>query len=171
MPPQFRVVFLRLLAVLLVLAGTAGCDQAAKHLARTELNPAASVTFPGHFLEFTLAENPGAFLNLGASLPGDARVAILGVGVSLGLAFLLAYLVRAPGLRWLSFLGLALVWAGGVSNLIDRFIRHGRVTDFMVVRAGPLHTGVFNLADFAVMTGIVLFVVSLRAGSSRPEPT
>ena len=89
----------------------------------------------------------------------------------MGLAFLLAYLVRAPRLRWLSFLGLALVWAGGVSNLIDRFIRHGRVTDFMVVRAGPLHTGVFNLADFAVMTGIVLFVVSMRAGSSRPEPT
>jgi signal peptidase II len=52
-----------------------------------------------------------------------------------------------------------------MSNLTDRFVRHGLVTDFMVVRVGPLHTGVFNLADFAVVVGMLILLASLRAGS------
>ena len=151
---------IRLAAISLVLVGTAGCDQATKHLARTELGQMGSVTLPGRFIEFTLAENHGAFLSLGASLPEAVRIALT-VGVSLGLAFLLMYLIRAPRLRWLSLLWLALIWAGGVSNLIYRFIRHGAVTDFMVVRAGPLHTGIFNLADFALVVGILMLAASL----------
>lgn len=157
---------IRLVAISLVLVGTAGCDQATKHLARTELGQIGSITLPGRFIEFTLAENRGAFLSLGASLPEAVRIALT-VGVSLGLAFLLAYLIRAPRLPWLSFFGLALIWAGGVSNLIDRFIRHGVVTDFMVVRAGLLHTGIFNLADLALVVGMLMLVISLNARPSK----
>ena len=77
-----------------------------------------------------------------------------------------SYLVRTPRLRWVSFLGLALIWVGGISNLIDRFVHHGLVTDFIVVWVGPLHTGIFNLADFAIMIGMLLMLVeSLRMGS------
>jgi len=63
----------------------------------------------------------------------------------------------------------ALVWAGGISNLVDRFSRHGLVTDLIVVRAGPLQTGIFNLADFAIVAGILIFVVSLPAGPRRGQ--
>jgi signal peptidase II len=159
---------IRLVAISLVLVCTAGCDQATKHLARTELGQMGSVTLPGRFIEFTLADNAGAFLSLGASLPEAVRTALT-VGVSLGLAFLLAYLIRAPRLQWLAFLGLALIWAGGVSNLVDRFVRHGLVTDFMVIRAGPLHTGIFNLADFALVVGMLMLVASLRARPREGE--
>ena len=152
---------IRLVTIFLVMVFTAGCDQATKHLARTELNHLGSATSSGRFLEFTLAENPGAFLSLGASLPQAVRGVLLTVGVSFGLVFLLAYLVRTPKQRWLSFLGLALIWAGGMSNLIDRFARDGLVTDFIVLRAGPFHTGVFNLADFAVVAGIMILATSL----------
>jgi signal peptidase II len=157
---------IRLLAISLVLVVTAGCDQAAKHLARTELGQMGSITLPGRFVELTLAENAGAFLSLGASLPQSLRV-LLTVGVSLGLAVLLAYLIRARRLQWLSFLGLALIWAGGVSNLIDRVLRHGAVTDFMVVRAGPLHTGIFNLADFTLVIGMLMVGASLSGWPAR----
>jgi signal peptidase II len=86
------------------------------------------------------------------------------------LAFLLAYLVSTPRLQRVSLLGLALIWAGGISNLIDRFIHHGLVTDFMVVRAGPLHTGIFNLADLAILIGTLLILIAyLRAGPSKSE--
>jgi signal peptidase II len=161
---------IRLAAIFLILVFTAGCDQATKHLARTKLGPVGSVSWSGRFIEFTLAENPGAFLSLGASLPGAARSGLLTVGVSFGLAFLLAYLIRTPRLRWLPFLGLALIWAGGISNLVDRFVRHGLVTDFMLVRAGPVHTGVFNLADFAVVVGLLLIVLSLWACPRDAHP-
>lgn len=157
---------IRLLAISLVLVGTAGCDQATKHIARTELGHMGSVSLPGRFIEFTLAENAGAFLSLGASLPESIRAALT-IGVSLGLAFLLVYLIRAPKLGWLTFLGLSLIWAGGMSNLIDRFLRKGAVTDFMVVRAGPLHTGIFNLADFTLVVGMLMVVAALSGWPAR----
>ena len=158
---------IRQVVLFLVLLCTAGCDHFTKHLARTELGQRDSATLSGRFIEFTLAENPGAFLSLGAAFPQAVR-STLTAGVSVGLVFLLAYLVRTPRLRLVSFLGLALIWAGGISNLIDRFIHHGLVTDFLVVRAGPLHTGVFNLADFAISVG--MFMLIAFVGAQRPWP-
>jgi signal peptidase II len=161
---RFRII--RLVAVVVVLICTVGCDQATKQLARTSLSQTGSVTFPGSCLQFTLAENPGAFLSLGASLPQGARSA-LAVCLAAGLAFLLVYLVRALSLRWLCFLGLALIWAGGVSNLVDRVFRHGLVTDFMILRVGPIHTGVFNVAVFAVLVGMGFLAATWRAGPHK----
>jgi len=160
---------IRLLAVLLVLACTAGCDQATKHFARRELPQFGSAALPGGFIELALAENPGAFLSLGASLPEPLRAGLLTVGIGLGLTLLLVYLVRVSTIYWLSFLGLALVWAGGMSNLVDRFARHGLVTDFILLRVGPLHTGVFNIADLAIVTGTIVLLASLRTNASITE--
>ena len=56
-----------------------------------------------------------------------------------------------------------------MSNLVDRFVWHGLVTDFMVVRVGPLHTGVFNLADFAIVVGVLVLVVSPPTRPRRGE--
>jgi len=153
------------MAALAVLASTAGCDHATKQFARNELGRLGSTRVPGGILEFTLAENSGAFLSLGAALPGSAR-AFLAVLIGLGLAALLIYLLLATTLRWGSFAGLALIWAGGLSNLLERFARHGLVTDFMLIRVGPLHTGVFNVADLAIVSGMIILLASTR---SKPE--
>ena len=162
-----RLRVIRLGAVLLVLVCTVGCDQVTKHLARTELPELGSQALPGGFVELTLAENPGAFLSLGASLPAAVRGPLLTCAVGLGLAMLLAYLLSGSRLGRLSFLGLALILAGGTSNLVDRVARHGLVTDFMVIRAGPLHSGIFNVADLAIVVGALALVLSLRASPSR----
>jgi signal peptidase II len=61
-------------------------------------------------------------------------------------------------------LGLALFVAGGASNWIDRVAR-GSVVDFLNVGVGPVRTGVFNVADVAIMLGagvVVLATVSKR---------
>jgi signal peptidase II len=50
---------------------------------------------------------------------------------------------------------LTLFLAGGISNLVDR-VTHGSVVDFMNVGLGPLRTGIFNVADMAIMTGLVI---------------
>ncbi|SPE61763.1 Lipoprotein signal peptidase [Verrucomicrobia bacterium] len=162
----------RIAALCVVLACTAGCDQATKHLARTGLSGLVTARFPCRLVELTLAENPGAFLSFGASLSAGVRNALT-IGVGAGLAFLLVFLVRTPQLGRLGFLGLALTWAGGMSNLIDRFARHGLVTDFVVVRLGPIHTGIFNLADLAIVVGVLIFAASVlvahfEARGNRP---
>jgi signal peptidase II len=163
---------IRMAIIFLILAATVGCDQVAKHFARVELSHFRARSFPGGFLELTLAENPGAFLSMGASLPKDTRAGLFIAMVSVGLTALLAYLVGVSKLGWYSLIGLALVWAGGVSNLIDRLTRHGLVTDFILIRVGPLHTGVFNVADMIIVIGMVSLIASLRAtaGKSAAAP-
>ena len=49
-----------------------------------------------------------------------------------------------------------MVWAGGMSNLIDRIGRDGLVTDFIFIRIGPFHSGIFNLADVIIMIGVAV---------------
>jgi len=162
---RFRA--LRLGTVLLILACTVGCDQAAKHFARIELGQSGSQSLPGGFVEFTLAENPGAFLSLGAALPAVLRDAFFTVAVGLGLAGLLVFVLCCQGIPRLSLLGLTLILAGGMSNLVDRLARHGLVTDFLVVRAGPLQTGVFNLADLAIVVGGLTLALSLQVARGK----
>jgi signal peptidase II len=62
--------------------------------------------------------------------------------------------------RWRGWLliGAALVIAGGTSNWIDRVIA-GKVVDFIVVGIGPLRTGVFNVADVAIMVGVTALAI------------
>jgi signal peptidase II len=152
---------LRLVILLLTLACTAGCDQTSKHLARGELGPMGFITLPGGFGELRLAENPGSFLSLGDSLPKPLRLTLFTIGAGVGLLSLLVYLAFGRRLSLLSFAGLGLVWAGGASNLIDRLTRHGLVSDFIFIRIGPFHTGVFNVADFVIMVGIGVFACDL----------
>jgi signal peptidase II len=164
----------RLVVLLLVLGCTVGCDQTSKHIARTELKHFASITLPGGLGEFRLVENPGSFLGLCDSLPDSLRLALLTVGVGVGLLGLLAYLAGRARLNRYAFIGLSLIWAGGTSNLIDRVTRPGGlVTDFIFIRIGPLHTGVFNAADIVIMIGMTVLVCDLwrtRRQIHTPQP-
>jgi signal peptidase II len=154
---------IRFAVILLILGATVGCDQVSKKLARTELGRAGSRELPGGFVELTLAENRGAFLSMGASLSKDFGAGVLIAVVSAGLTLLLAFLMGSSRIGWFSLIGLGLVWAGGISNLIDRFTRNGFVTDFILIRVGPLHTGIFNVADIAIMVGLLVVIASMRA--------
>ena len=149
---------LRLALILLILCCTVGCDQTTKHIARSTLGEKRIIMIPGGFGEFRFAENPGAFLSFGDSLSKPVRLTVFTVGVGIGLFGLLAYLVFGGHPSRLLFAGFGLVWAGGISNLIDRLTQHGLVRDFMVLRIGPFYTGIFNVADVAIMVGGAMIV-------------
>jgi signal peptidase II len=57
-------------------------------------------------------------------------------------------------------LAVSLVFAGGVGNLIDRIIHNGFVVDFINIGIGPIRTGIFNVADVAVMGGSILLCLA-----------
>jgi len=61
----------------------------------------------------------------------------------------------------LTKIGLGLVVGGSIGNLIDRF-SFGNVTDFIDIRLwGDTHWPAFNLADLAIVIGVLLFILFL----------
>jgi signal peptidase II len=120
-------------------------------------------------LRFQLTENPGSFLSLGASLPEHLRFTLFTAAVAVIVAGLLCAALFAQRLSTARFIALALLAGGGTSNLLDRLLYDGRVTDFLNVGIGSLRTGIFNLADMAIMAGALLLVLKKRA-SAGPSP-
>jgi signal peptidase II len=158
-------------SVILVLAivATIGCDRVTKHIAATKLAGLPRQSFVADTVRLEYAENTGAFLGLGAEWPPAVRTALFGIGNGVLLLAMAALAIRR---RWptLALFGLAFFIAGGSSNLLDRLTR-GSVIDFMNVGIGPLRTGIFNVADMALMLGAILVIVaSYRADAeARPE--
>lgn len=118
------------------------------------------------FFRFEYAENPGAFLSLGAQFSDMARMLILGC-MGLFLIYVVFLLVRkAPFWHLLAF---TLLLGGGLGNLIDRVFRRA-VIDFMNMGFGSLRTGIFNVADMAIMAGLILMIIPEKWLSERtPE--
>ncbi len=153
-----RVVF-----VLLIIFSCVAADQATKWLAKAYLAPDALISFAGDTFRLQYAENTGAFLSLGASLPEPWRHLVFTVGVGIFLLGLFVYLLLNRSLPRVYLACLSLVCGGGLSNLIDRAAYDGRVVDFLNLGIGPLRTGIFNVADMAITAAAILLAIdSLR---------
>ncbi len=101
-------------------------------------------------------------MTLGASLPAQWRTAAFTIASGAGLAAILMYGLLAPGCGWHPVLALSLFCGGGLGNLADRLIHDGYVTDFLNIGLGPLRTGIFNVADVALMAGCLLLCRTTR---------
>ncbi|MEA2163112.1 MAG: signal peptidase [Thermoanaerobaculia bacterium] len=143
-----------LYAVIIVL--TIALDQGTKVLARRELMNDPPRHYAG-VLTLLYTENPGAFLSLGSSLPVNVRHVVFDGLVSIGLLAAMFALFSGRMESGRESLPIALIIGGGAGNLIDRLRFGGRVTDFIYLEAGPLHTGVFNVGDMAI-TGAVIWI-------------
>jgi signal peptidase II len=142
--------------VLLITITCVGCDQASKLAAKRFLAPNAFFSFAGDIFRLQYAENTGAFLSLGASLPDPWRHLVFTVMVGIFLLGLLGYLLFNRSLTSVGVHCLSWIFAGGASNLIDRIAYDGRVVDFLNVGIGPLRTGIFNVADMAITFGAII---------------
>ncbi|MBI3802469.1 MAG: signal peptidase II [Nitrospirae bacterium] len=145
-----------------------GSDQTTKILAQRHLESSPPISLFGGVFRLIYAENPGAFLSLGSGLSETTRFWLFTVIVGTFLIGLLFYTLLNPRLIPTEVFSLALVFGGGISNLVDRVLRGHKVIDFMIVGVGEIHTGVFNVADVAITAGVgLLFWAGLR--SSRRQ--
>jgi len=141
--------WLALAAVVVVL------DLWTKHVASAELSLYQAVeVFP--WLNWRLAHNPGAAFSFLAGAGGWQRwfFTVLALVVSV---FLLVWLFRLERGERLVPLALSLVLGGAIGNAVDR-LRHGYVVDFIDVHARGWHWPAFNLADSAIVCGIMLLL-------------
>jgi signal peptidase II len=151
---------LRVTVILLTMLGCVGCDQVTKSLAREHLPFNQPVSILGDTVRLQLTENPGAFLSLGASLPEETRGALFTAGGMLLLTLAIWWTLRGRRMNVMRTVGAALICSGGLGNLIDRFRQGGEVTDFLNVGVSIIRTGIFNVADMALMCGIVVLLVA-----------
>jgi signal peptidase II len=155
------------IGLLLAVVGTIGCDRVTKHFAATTLAGSPSRSYLGDTVRIGYVENQGGFLSVGDDLAPALRAAIFTVATGAMLLVLIVVAVRRRLSGWPA-LGLALFVAGGMSNWIDR-VTQARVVDFLNVGVGPVRTGVFNVADLAIMVGAVAFAWGEL--SRRPSDT
>jgi signal peptidase II len=142
----------------LVVLATIGCDRVTKHAAMTMLSGDAGHSYLGDTVRLEYVENSGGFLSLGASWPHAVRTIFFTVVTGCTLLILGGVLGRSRAAGW-SALGATLFLAGAASNWIDR-VDHGSVVDFMNIGVGPVRTGVFNVADVAIMFGAAIVVLA-----------
>jgi len=141
-------------AVILLI--TVGIDQGSKAWARG-LEPGRHPVISGYW-EWEPAQNPGAAFSL---LPGGTVVlALIAAGALVGIGIAAA---RTPTEQRLRLAGLALVGGGALGNLLDR-VRLGSVTDFVRWRIHEHLWPIFNVADAALLIGVVLLL------AQRPAP-
>ncbi len=159
----------RLLTSALVLSFGIGCDQTTKRIAELTLTETAhSFLFDTFRLQFI--KNSGAFLGFGSQFSPTVKCWLFLLLPIVFLAVALTYLLSSK-LTLAQNILVSLMISGGIGNLIDRILLSGLVTDFLNVGIGPIRTGIFNVADMAIMAGAfgLLFVELKKSKKTSPE--
>jgi signal peptidase II len=150
---------------IVILLSCVGCDRATKTIVREELAFSPPISLLNDFVRFEYVENPGAILGIGSSLPSEGRFLLLVIFAGVSLLLTLGYIASARSLDLMPFIGLSLLTGGGLGNLVDRISNNGAVIDFVRLGIGPFRTGIFNLADVAIVTGVLMLLLwSVREG-------
>lgn len=146
----------------LLIAGVAvGADRVLKWWAGQTLALSESRPLLGHFIRLTRVHNVGGALGI---FPGGGEL-FIAVSIAVSVT-VIVILLRDRTTSAVMKVGLALLLAGAVGNLIDR-LTYGYVLDFLEFR------GLFvnNLADVCVSVGTVLVIIHtvFGGGNDRTE--
>lgn len=143
-----------ILVTALIAAGTA-LDLTTKSLARTMLEPYAHQVDFLPFLSLRLTFNSGVSFSM---LALEGR---LGFFILIGLTGILTLIVTVLAYfsKGRQSMGLSIISAGALGNLIDRSTR-SVVTDFLDLHFGEWHLFVFNLADIWISIGVAIMLAT-----------
>lgn len=159
----------RLVYIILVIVITIAVDQVSKVLVRTNIEPRTDtnigeqISLIGDNFIMMNVENTGAFLGMGSDLNPTLRIILLLILPILVLGFVLRYILNDKTIDNWSLFAFASIIGGGIANVFDRIV-YGSVTDFFYIKLTDLlRTGIFNMADLSVTTGmIILVIISFR---------
>ena len=142
-------------------------DQITKRMAIAWLMGHPPIIYWGDFFRFQYAENTGAFLGIFDNLSAGARSLLLVGFNSVILIVVTTFLFLPRKIMSIVVVALALILSGGIGNLIDRIAYSGVVVDFMnmglpwvKIRGWEPRTGIFNVADLAIVAGLLLMVLA-----------
>ena len=140
-----------------------GCDRVTKDLAKERLMNGEPLSYFHDFLRLQYIENTGAALGFGEHLTKNASFWLLSILPLVCLTGLFVYTIRkSVEMPLPKMFCLALIFAGGVGNIIDRIFFDRHVTDFLNIGILNIRTAIFNFADLYITIGVIAFLVVYR---------
>ena len=135
-------------------------DQFSKVWVRSNFENYSEKNLIGEIFTLIKVENTGAFLGMGSELSEIPRILLLIVLPVVVLISITIYTYIEKTLDKISIIGFSLIIGGGIANIFDRIV-YGSVTDFLYINLGGVFkTGIFNIADLSVTTGMILILIS-----------
>lgn len=150
--------FSRNLVILFILILNFSCDQISKTIIRKSIAEYEIIPIIDGYFTLTMVENKGAFLSAGSSLPYFIRLILLTLLPIAFLTYGLWLIIQKKDMPQMLVIGWCFVIGGGIGNLYDRII-HGSVTDFLHLDLRLFQTGIFNMADVSIMTGMFIIIL------------
>ncbi len=138
-----------------------GCDRVTKQMAKEHLMYQEPKSYFYNTFRFEYAENTGAALGLGDSLPKALSFWLLSMVPLAVMIVLFAYVImQLNKFGFLKLFCFCLILAGGLGNIIDRIVYDRHVTDFMNVGINNIRTGIFNVADVCITAGVIGLLIA-----------
>lgn len=139
-----------------IVLGVVFLDQLSKRLVMEYMNYNQEIKIIPNFLYFEYIHNPGAAWGIFA---GNTFVIII---IPFLAIIFFTYLLTKGNFsnKKIYTIAIALILGGTIGNYIDRLI-FGYVVDFISFRFGSYHYPNFNIADSALVIGVILFAIDI----------
>jgi signal peptidase II len=134
-------------------------DQVTKHLVQTGMRLYDSIPVLGDFFRISYIRNPGIGFGLFANSTSQVPKLILLFFSLCAVCFVLYIYIRS-GRSLLDQLSIGFILGGAFGNIYDRVV-YGSVVDFFDFGTGTSRWYTFNIADMAILTGILLLFIQL----------
>ena len=149
----------RNISITILIAISILLDQLSKILIRNNVDQYSEVKLIGEYFILTNVENSGAFLGMGSDFSPFIKTIFLLILPVIVLICIIVYVYRDKQIDKISLIGFCLIIGGGIANIYDRIL-YGSVTDFLFIDLGGIFkTGIFNIADLSVTTGMILILL------------
>lgn len=121
------------------------------------------------YFQLIWVENEGAFLGMGSDMNPTLKLIFLLILPTLVLAYVIYYIVKTKELDRISLIAFCCIIGGGIANVFDRIV-YGEVTDFFFIKiTETIKTGIFNVADLSVTTGMIMLLFSGLFSKKKKE--
>ena len=139
-------------------------DQWSKWMIKTSYDLYQSEPIIEGFFYFTYVTNDG--MAFGLSFPGGKTILLIVTLILTGVIMWMLW--KEKNSHNLIRYGLTLILAGAIGNMIDRIL-YGKVVDFLDIMIGSFNWYIFNVADSAVTSGMILFILhTIIVGEKKP---
>lgn len=162
----------KFVGLIILIVGIIVSDQLTKHGIRANFDLGETVTVIKGFFNITYVRNPGAAFGMLGRAHDYIRY-FLFLFIPVVACFWLAVLMwKSKKSNFLLSTAYALILAGAIGNLIDRFTLN-YVVDFIDFHYSGSHFPAFNIADSSITVAAFLliydFIISIKNGSSESE--